>query len=161
MFDSIRKQELFFLLLLGNHHLDLLFKVVRILNFQMQWNATRVCPSLTCSPSCMADRRSGMQTALRLSFNSFPLSMSMPMHPSSCPLQGRLLFPQSAVLFSWVKVMSWSKNWPHVIVTWVKFGVMLSSLPVELTNTIVLMFLAFGSDSLFDPSVRGAYVPSS
>lgn len=97
-----------------------------------------------------------MHTALRLSFSSFPCRISIPMHPSSGPRHGRLLFPHSTESFSWVKVMSWSRNCPHIMVRWVKSVVVLSSLPVELTNTILLTFRAFGRGLVFDPKLRGA-----
>ena len=75
------------------------------------------------------------------------------MHPSWLT-HGAVLFPHSTFGVSSVRVMSWSMNWPQVIVMWVKFG-RPTSLPTEPSNIATLTRLVFGRGWPVTDSLRG------
>ena len=76
------------------------------------------------------------------------------MHPSWLT-HGVVLFPHSTFGVSSVRVTSWSKNWPQVIVTWVKFGRMPNSSPLKPWNILLLTRLVFGRGWPVTDSLRG------
>ena len=76
------------------------------------------------------------------------------MHPSWLT-HGVVLFPHSTFGVSSVRVTSWSRNWPQVIVTWVKFGRMPNSSPLKPWNILLLTRLVFGRGWPVTDSLRG------
>lgn len=98
-------------------------------------------PSFPC-----ADRGRRMHLALWLFFNrssGFACEMGMLVHPGTLVGHGSLLVPHPGVSLDSVKVMSWSRIWPHVMVAWLNGGTTPPTSSDVLTNTLLLIVRGF------------------
>ena len=106
----------------------------------------------TCCESTLRDLLRGIQSAVKLNSNlSLPLFpfKGIPMQSSLLVKHGSSLLPHSTFGVSSVRVTSWSKNCPQVMVMWVKFALMPFSSLLLLRNTTRLIRLGFGKGWLF------------
>ena len=112
----------------------------------------------TCCESTLRDLLKGIHSAVKLNSNlSLPLLpfKGIPMQSSLLVTHGSSLPPHSTFGVSSVRVTSWSKNCPQVMVMWVKSGLMPFTSLLLLRKTTRLIRLGFGKGWLFTVLLRG------